>query len=139
MIKLTLPYPISANRYWRTYMPKGHRNPVTVISSEAKKYKGDVQKIALASGIIKPMEGRIEIVYTLYPRCPKDWQKRIRKDPKNWGDTVQCIDLDNAQKVMFDALKGVAFIDDDRVFRIVGRRVEPDENGARVEVQISAM
>ena len=63
----------------------------------------------------------------------------MKKDPEHWDDTAQCIDLDNAQKVMFDAMKGVVFVDDDRVFRIVGKRVEPDENGARVEVQISAM
>jgi crossover junction endodeoxyribonuclease RusA len=139
MIRLTLPYPISANRYWRTYMPKGHRNPVTVVSGEARKYKAAVQKIALDSGVDEPMNGRVEIVYTLYPRQPKDYRKRMKKDPEHWDDTVQCIDLDNAQKVMFDAMKGVVFVDDDRVFRIVGRRVEPDENGARVEVQVSAM
>lgn len=139
MIRLTLPYPISANRYWRTYMPKGRRNPVTVVSSEARKYKAAVQKIALDSGVDEPMNGRVEIVYTLYPRQPKDYRKRMKKDPERWDDTVQCIDLDNAQKVMFDAMKGVVFVDDDRVFRIVGKRVEPDENGARVEVQVSAM
>ena len=37
-VTLVLPYPVSANRYWRTYQPKGHRVPVTVVSREAKKY-----------------------------------------------------------------------------------------------------
>jgi crossover junction endodeoxyribonuclease RusA len=27
-ITLVLPYPLSANRYWRTYMPKGFKAPV---------------------------------------------------------------------------------------------------------------
>ncbi len=31
-IELVLPYPLSANRYWRTYMPKGFKAPVTVYS-----------------------------------------------------------------------------------------------------------
>ncbi len=31
-IRLVLPYPLSANRYWRTYMPKGFKAPVTVCS-----------------------------------------------------------------------------------------------------------
>lgn len=139
MINLILPYPISANRYWRTYMPKGHRHPVTVVSSEAKKYKTDVQKIAQLAGITKPMDGRIQIVYSLYPRCPKDWQKRIKRDPEHWDETVQCIDLDNAQKVIFDALKGVVFSDDDMIFKIKGERVAPDEIGARVEITILEM
>ena len=57
-------------------------------------------------------------------------------DPLHWDDSVQCIDLDNAQKVMFDALKGVVFVDDDMIFRINGQRAEPDEMGPRVEVRI---
>lgn len=135
-VTLVLPYPVSANRYWRTYIPKGHRNAVTVVSGEAKKYKLAVQKTALEAGIVQPIEGRISIAYQLYPNRPKDWFKRMTRDPMHWDDTVQCIDLDNAQKVLFDAMKGVVFVDDDRVFRIVGERVAPDEFGARVEVMV---
>lgn len=36
MIELTLPYPISANRYWRTYLPRGCAAPVTTVSPEAQ-------------------------------------------------------------------------------------------------------
>ena len=135
-VTLVLPYPVSANRYWRTYIPKGHRNAVTVVSGEAKRYKLAVQKTALEAGITKPIDGRISISYQLYPNRPKDWLKRMTRDPMHWDDTVQCIDLDNAQKVMFDALKGIAFVDDDMIFRINGQRAEPDEMGPRVEVRI---
>ena len=135
-VTLVLPYPVSANRYWRTYQPKGHRVPVTVVSREAKKYKLTVQKMALEAGIGSPVEGRIAVSYTLYPRRPKDWFKRMTRDPLHWDDSVQGIDLDNAQKVMFDAMKGVVFVDDDMIFRINGQRAEPDEMGPRVEVRI---
>ena len=135
-VTLVLPYPVSANRYWRTYQPKGHRVPVTVVSREARDYKAAVERIARENGIWTPLSGRVEVVYRLFPRCPKDWRKRIRLDPVCWDDSVQCIDLDNAQKVLFDAMKGVVFVDDDRVFRIVGERVAPDEFGARVEVMV---
>lgn len=137
MIRLTLPYPISANRYWRTVWPKGCQRPVTTVSNEARKYKTAVRKIALEAGA-KPIKGRVKVFYTLYPHWPKDWQKRMRKDPVYWDDTVQCIDLDNAQKILFDALEGVVFENDKLVRRIEGKRVEPDPHGARIEVQISA-
>ena len=135
-VTLVLPYPVSANRYWRTYIPKGHRNAVTAVSREAQTYKAAVQKMALEAGIGSPVEGRIAVSYTLYPRRPKDWFRRMTRDPVHWDDSVQCIDLDNAQKVMFDALKGVVFVDDDMIFRINGQRAEPDEMGPRVEVRI---
>ena len=135
-VTLILPYPVSANRYWRTYIPKGFRKAMTVVSNEAQKYKLAVQRIAMEAGIGNPVEGRIAVSYTLYPRRPKDWFKRMMRDLDHWDDTVQCIDLDNAQKVMFDALKGIAFVDDDMIFRINGQRAEPDEMGPRVEVRI---
>lgn len=138
-VTLVLPYPVSANRYWRTYIPKGHRNAVTVVSGEAKRYKLAVRKTALEVGITKPIDGRISIAYQLYPNRPKDWLKRMTRDPLHWDDTVQCIDLDNANKVMIDALKGIVFEDDDMVRRISAERVEPDEHGARVEITVSGM
>lgn len=136
MIDIVLPYPISANRYWRTYMPKGHHVPVTVVSKEAKAYKETVQWILASAGVQEPIDDVISIRYTLYPRRPKDWMKRMRTDPYGWHRNVQCIDLDNAQKVMFDAMKGIAFTDDDLVWFICGQRGVPDEKGARVEVRI---
>lgn len=138
-LALTLPYPISANRYWRTYMPRGFKAPVTTVSQEAKAYKQEVQLLARTAGIRKPLLGRIRIEYTLYPHRPQDWQTRQRKHGDAWDDTVQCIDLDNAQKVMLDALKGIAFEDDVWVREIHARRAEPDGQGARVEVQIAQL
>lgn len=135
-ITLVLPYPISANRYWRTYMPRGFKAPVTTISQEAKAYKSDVQWLAKAAGIRGPIKGRVAVSYTLYPKRPQDWEKRVRVSPDSWDDTVQCIDLDNAQKVLFDALKGVVIEDDKWVRKIEAIRAEPDGE-ARLIVTIT--
>ena len=138
MITLTLPYPISANRYWRTYMPKGFKAPVTVCSAEAKAYKLAVCKIAHVAGIRQPISGRVAVSFILYPQRPQDWAKRAKLDPMGWDDTVRCIDLDNAQKVLFDSLKGVVFDDDMWVRRIGAKRAEPDGE-ARLVVTIEPM
>lgn len=113
-------------------MPKGFSAPVTVCSSEAKAYKSQVAWLAKSAGIRKPIHGRVAVSYTLYPKRPQDWEKRSVKDPLGWDDTVQCIDLDNAQKVLFDALKGVVIDDDKWVRRIEAERAEPDGDGRLV-------
>ncbi|MBO4119861.1 RusA family crossover junction endodeoxyribonuclease [Cupriavidus gilardii] len=137
-ITLTLPYPVSANRYWRTYMPRGFKAPVTTLSAEAKAYKQEVGWLARAAGVHAPIVGRVAVSYTLYPNRPQDWQKRMRRDGARWDDTVQCIDLDNAQKVLMDALKGIVFEDDRWVRRITAERAEPDGE-ARLVVTVSAL
>lgn len=138
-IILTLPYPVSANRYWRTYMPKGFKAPVTTLSQEAKDYKAEVGWLAKAAGVRAPLACRVAIAYTLFPKRPQDWQKRMAKDPLHWDDGVQCIDLDNAQKVLLDALKGVVIQDDGwQVRRITAERAEPDGD-ARLVVTITSL
>lgn len=137
-ITLTLPYPISANRYWRTFMPKGFKAPVTTLSSEAKAYKEQVGWLVKAAGIREPITGRVQIDVRLYPHRPQDWQKRMRDNGARWDDTVQCIDLDNANKVLLDSIKGIAIEDDKWVRRIVAERMEPDGE-ARVVVTITPL
>jgi crossover junction endodeoxyribonuclease RusA len=137
-ITLTLPYPLSANRYWRTYMPKGFKAPVTTLSAEAKAYKNEVKLLAKQAGILRPITGRVAVSIRLYPNRPQDWQKRVRLDPEGWDDTVQCLDLDNANKVLFDSLKGIAIEDDKWVRRITSERMEPDGE-ARLVVTITAI
>ncbi len=51
---------------------------------------------------------------------------------------MQCLDLDNANKVLLDALKDVAIEDDKWVRRLTSERMEPDGE-ARVVVTITAM
>lgn len=136
MITLTLPYPISANRYWRTFMPKGFKAPVTTVSQEAKDYRRAVAQLAREAGITTPIVGRVHVDIELYPQRPQDWAKRARTNPHGWDDDVRCIDIDNARKCLYDAMKNIVFEDDKWVWSDTARRMEPDGE-ARVVVRIT--
>lgn len=135
-VTLTLPYPISANRYWKAITIPGRT--MMAPSKEAKAYKAQVCGLARIAGIRKPISGRVAIDIRLYPKRPQDWERRAKRDPLSWDDTVLCLDLDNANKVLFDALKGVAIDDDKWVRRITSERMEPDGE-ARVVITITPM
>lgn len=141
-IILFLPYPISANRYWATRVitPRGtnRAQAMTYVTAEAKHFKTQVQLLALEAGVRNPMQGRVAIEYTLHPRRPQDWATRARKDPVGWEDSVMCMDLDNAQKVLLDALKGVVIDDDRWVREIRATRGEPREEAALI-VKVSQL
>lgn len=136
MVTLTLPYPISANRYWETRVMRakatGRMAAMTYVSPAARQYKEQVAWLAHAAGVRRPLAGRVAVAFTLHPRRPLDWQRRERKAPANWDDSVQCIDLDNAQKVLLDALKGIVFEDDCWVRCITAVRGEPVDGGQLV-------
>lgn len=136
MIVLTLPYPISANVYWRSRV-MGKRS-MTYVSKEAEEYRSQVNLLCWQAGIREPLQGRVAIALQLYPQRPLDWAKRARKDPAGWDDGVRCIDLDNANKVLLDSLKGVAIEDDKWVRRLMSERMEPDGD-ARVVVCITPL
>lgn len=136
MIELILPYPISANRYWKAITIPGRT--MMAPSKEAKAYKAEVAKLAALAGIRAPMVGRIALHIQLYPQRPQDWARRARRDPLRWDDDVRCIDLGNAEKVLSDALNGVAWFDDKQHRRILLERMEPDGD-ARVMVRIEQL
>lgn len=121
-MKLILPYPVSANRYWRTFAYKakatGKAAAVTVVSDEAKTFKAECGWRAKEAGIRTPLGGPIDI--------------RVRLVPKN----LVCMDLDNCLKVTLDALKGIVFEDDSQVYRILAERGDPDPAGSRLEVEV---
>lgn len=60
-MKLVLPYPISANRYWRTAVIPGAKFANTYVSKEAKDYKRDVRIAAYEQGCRKPIRGRVRV------------------------------------------------------------------------------
>lgn len=135
MITLTLPMPVSANAYWssRIVTPRGGKPFVAVyVTHEARKYKEQVAWLAKAAGVRAPIAGRVAINVRLYPHRPQDWQARQRKLGEAWDDSVQCLDLDNANKVLLDAIKEVVIEDDRWVRQIYSERMEPDAQGARV-------
>lgn len=129
-VTLVLPYPVSANRYWR---PVRIGNHITIVpTKEAKAYKKDVELLAIQAGIRKPIVGRVGVLLELYPQRPQDWAKRARKDPDLWDDSVQCMDLGNCEKVVGDALNGIVWTDDKKIWQMDKRRRTPDEHGARL-------
>lgn len=133
MITLKLPYPISSNKYWR---PVHIGNHITIVpTKDAKEYKALVGWTAKAAGVRAPITGRVSIDIQLFPGRPQDYAKRMRTLGDLWDDDVRCIDLDNANKVLLDALKGVAIDDDKWVRSITSERMEPDGE-ARVIVTI---
>jgi len=134
-INLQLPAPVSSNRYWRTRIvtPRGGEPFVsTYVSAEAKQFKETVGWLARQAGVRAPLGGHIAIEYVLHPKRPQDWRTRARKDPIGWEDTVQCIDLDNATKVLLDALTGIVIEDDRWVRRILAERGAPVQDGGIV-------
>lgn len=134
-VSLSLPYPVSANVYWRTRV--AGKIAMTYVSNEAKAYRRQVLALARAAGIVEPIKGRVMLEIWLYPGRPLDWQKRQRLLGAEWDDGVRSIDLDNANKVLLDSLKDVVIEDDAWVRRIASQRMEPDEHGARVVVRIT--
>lgn len=141
-IRVTLPYPPSANRYWRTRVitPKAGSPIVsTYVSSEAKQFKESADWLLKAAGIRSPLAGRVHVHIELWPHRPLDWAKRAKADPLYWADTVQRLDLDNCRKVVTDALKGIAIEDDRQVWKDSGEVMEPDGRDACLVVTITPL
>jgi crossover junction endodeoxyribonuclease RusA len=107
-IVLTLPVPPSANRYWKTTS----RGKIYE-TDEAKAYKQDVY---YQTRHIKKLSGEICVNFTVFR-------------PRQVGD------LDNYQKIMFDALQGIAFDNDNQIIEIHAFR-KNDKHNPRVEVLI---
>lgn len=142
-ITVTLPYPPSANRYWRTRVitPKGGRDPIvsTYVSAEAKQFKESVGWLLRNAGVRRPLQGRVAVHIELWPHRPLDWKKRVKADPLYWADTVQRLDLDNARKVVNDAMKDLAFGDDKCIWKDSGEVMEPDGRDACLVVTITPL
>lgn len=119
-MKLVLPYPVSANRYWRTVVNKRSGRAMTFVSKEAEAFKEHAALLAKLGGYRSPLAGPVEL--------------RVRLVPKNGI----CMDLDNCLKVTIDALKGIVYGDDAQVYRIVAERAEPDGKGS-LEVEAMPM
>lgn len=106
---IVLPLPPSANRYWRSY-----RGRVTV-SEDAKTYKRGVAMAATHAGF-RPYTCAVAVRLHVY---------RARKAG----------DLDNFAKVTLDALRGIAYNDDDQIVELHLWRHD-DKNNPRIEVEI---
>lgn len=128
VIELTLPYPISANDYWRSMVPKGWTRAIVHLSTEAKHYKRDVGWLAKAAGFRTPTTKPIALNLTLHP-------KGLNKNGQALGVTM---DLSNCLKVAEDALQGIVYVNDRQVKSISMRYGEKTNTGALV-VQIEEL
>ena len=129
VVTVRLPYPISANRYFRDrVIPAAPGRAAIVqryVTKEAREYQEEVKWLLRGAGVRQPLTGRVRVDIQLWPHCPKDWKKRADADPLWWADTVQRLDLDNTRKVLIDALKGVAIVDDVQIWKDTGEVMEP--------------
>jgi crossover junction endodeoxyribonuclease RusA len=92
---IVMPYPISTNRYYRTF-----RN-ITSLSKEGKLFK---HKVKLANLRLKPTLHDVMIDITIHP-----------KQRKNGNSYNQIIDIDNGLKCILDSLIGIVYNDDRQV------------------------
>lgn len=108
-VTLTLPYPPSANRYWR--MVRGHMT----VSADAKAYKDGAGMVARHQGMA-PFTGTVALHIHLYR-------------PQRSGD------LDNRVKILADALKGIAYNDDAQIVELHAW-LHDDKKNPRAELEI---
>lgn len=132
-ITLRLPYPVSSNRYWRSFVPKGSPRAIVTRSPEANAFINHVAWLAKAAGC-KPTDKPIELHITLigpefitYNLPGKAGTRRKAGPP---------MDLSNCLKVAEDALQGIAYTNDRQVKAISMRYAEPEGDGALI-VRIS--
>lgn len=109
---LTLPYPPSANRYWRSFRGR------IVKSKEARDYQravGCLANVDAPSGFPTLLTGAVGLQLNFYR-------------PQRRGD------LDNRIKVLVDALQGIVYIDDAQVSELHAY-LHDDKARPRVEVE----
>jgi len=113
-MKLVLPFPPSANRYWRSTVRAGFVR--TYKSKEAKEYSTRAYWEARQQ-MQEPFTGEVVVRGTIY-------------FPNKRGD------LDNRLKVLLDSLEGAAYNNDSQIVRIDVSK-DYDKADPRVELEIT--
>ena len=109
---LTLPFPPTANHYWKR---NGHRY---FIAPAGIAFRTEVEARCIAAGV-KPLTGPVSLAVTL---TPGDQRRR---------------DIDNVLKPLLDALThGGAWLDDSQVARLVVERRVPNKADAGCVVTV---
>jgi crossover junction endodeoxyribonuclease RusA len=112
VIRLTLPEPPSANRYYRMAGRHLHH------SDDARAYIASVEAICRVQRVV-PIRGPVGVRFTWY---------RGRRSG----------DLDNRLKIALDALQGFCFESDAQVVEITATRHD-DKGKGRAEVEVYAV
>lgn len=113
-MRLTLPYPISANRYWVSFYAAKLKRVCVGPTGDAKAYKAECGWLAKQAGYRQPTTRQVIVSITLVPK------------------NGIVMDLDNCLKVSIDALKGIVYVDDKQVREIHARYGQPDGKGALI-------
>ena len=121
--RLVLPYPPSANRYWRNF--RGRMVP----SAEATAYKAHIWAVARSEGLGAPSVAPMAMELILRPVRPKDWEKRLKREGPLWWLGVRCVDADNALKVALDAIQGIAYENDRQIVALTISKGDPVDGG----------
>ena len=109
--ELTLPYPVSTNRYWRR---AGNR---IILSDDGKKFKATV--ISEYGYLCKTTDKDVSLTIRIHAKTTK---KGIA--------SKSCIDIDNCTKSVLDSLIGLVYVDDKQVKKLTIEYGEPVEGGA---------
>lgn len=120
VVELVLPWPTSANAYWRSFVPKGWKRPVVHVSDEGKAFQREVQRIVRAKRVGKLL-GPLLLEATLHP-------------PDRRGH-----DLDNRLKPMIDALKLAGVFVDDVQIREIHAKFGPVVADGRAVVKLMTL
>lgn len=109
-VEFVIPYPPSANRYWRVFRGR------PTVSAEAKAYKEVVAELVA-------------------PLMESAWDGPVRLEvavfrPRKAGDLSNCL------KVLEDALRGIVFLDDSQTVAIHLARFD-DAEYPRAQVHVS--
>ena len=114
---LNLPYPPSANRYWR-HLSRGPMAGRTLLSAQAREYRIEVAAECQARGLLRRED---EVQVTIVLTAP-DRRRR---------------DIDNPVKPLLDALTHAgAWLDDSQVARLVVERRVPNKADAGCVVTV---
>lgn len=112
---LTLPWPPSANRYWR-HPTTGRLAGRHLLSAEGRSYRQQVAQL-VAMRHVQPMTGRLEVDISAYP---PDRRRR---------------DLDNTLKAALDAMQHAGVYQDDaQIDRLLVERFEAGDGVLAVRV-----
>lgn len=117
-IEVKLPYPVSANIYWRMRVNPRTRKPYMSVSAKGRQYKKLVGQILALKKLNRPTKKPLFVDITLHPKMNLDGT-----------ESKVLIDLDNALKVTLDSLEGYIYAKDKQIRKIIAEIGKPRVDG----------